>query len=36
VLAFHPELDRPRQARGSNHLLDLAREHGVAVQGFLA
>jgi hypothetical protein len=36
VLAFHPELDRPGQARGSNHLLDLAREHGVAVQGFLA
>ena len=36
VLAFHPELNQPGKALGSNHLIGLARQRGVEVRGFLA
>jgi hypothetical protein len=36
VLAFHPELDQPGRAQGSNHMLELAKARGVEVRGFLA
>lgn len=34
VLAFHPELGQPGKARGSSHLIDLARARGIDVRTF--
>jgi hypothetical protein len=36
VLAFHPELNEPGQARGARHLIELAEARGVEVRGFTA
>jgi hypothetical protein len=34
VLAFHDRLDDPTQARGTRHMIELARSHGVEVRIF--
>jgi len=34
VLAFHPDLGQPGKARGSTHLIELARARGIEVRTF--
>src|SRR5262245_24650535 len=33
VLAFHPELHEPGKARGSRHVIELARGRGIEIRG---